>query len=273
MARILVAQGNLDGALNQLDQAERLYDGNFSPNVRPIAARKVRLWVIQGRLGEALGWAREQGLSVDDDLSYLREFDHITLARVLLACYRSERVDTSISGVLRLLERLQKAAEERGGMGSVIEILILQATAYQAQGNLTAALLSLQHALALAEPQGYSRMFIDEGPSMMELLREAVARGIMPDYTGKLLAAFESEKMKSADNPDASFAQPLIEPLSQRELEVLKLLRSDLSGPEIALQLSVSINTFRTHTKNIFIKLGVNDRRAAIRRAEEINII
>ena len=165
-------------------------------------------------------------------------------------------------------------------MGSVIEILILQAMAYHAQGNLPAALLSIEQALALAEPQGYVRIFLDEGPSMKELIREAVARGIMPDYTGKLLAEFESEKMKCADKPDISSAlpeghrdgEPLIEPLSQRELEVLKLLRSDLRGPEIALQLSVSINTFRTHTKNIFIKLGVNDRRAAIRRAEELKL-
>ena len=112
---ILVAQGNLDGALDQLDQAERLYDGNFSPNVRPIATRKVRLWVTQGRLGEALDWVREQKLSVDDDLSYLREFDHITLARVLLACYWSDHAEVSISEVMRLLERLLKAAEEGGG--------------------------------------------------------------------------------------------------------------------------------------------------------------
>ena len=98
MARIREAQGDLDGALDLLDQAERLYDANFSPNVRPIAARKVRVWVAQGRLGEALGWARAQGLSVDDELSYLREFDHITLARVLLARYQSDRADGSISG-------------------------------------------------------------------------------------------------------------------------------------------------------------------------------
>jgi len=280
MARILVAQGTLDGAFNQLDQAEHLYDGNFSPNVRPIATRKVRVWVTQGRLGEAFGWTREQGLSVDDDLSYLREFDHITLARLLLVCYRSDREDVSISGVMRFLERLLKAAKEGGRKGSLIEILVLQALAYHAQGDLPAALLPLQHALALAEPEGYARIFLDEGPSLMELLREAVSRRIMSDYTGRLLAAFESEKMKSADKPDISFAlpeghwdgEPFIEPLSQRELEVLKLLRSDLSGPAIALQLSVSINTFRTHTKNIFIKLGVNDRRAAVRRAEKLNI-
>ena len=281
MARIWEAQGDLDGALDLLDQAERLYDGALSPNVRPIATRKTRVWVAQGRLGEALGWAHEQGLSVENEISYLREFDHITLARVLLARYLSDHSDGSISEVMGLLERLLKAAEERGGMGSVIEILILQAIDFFAQGNLPVALLSMQQALAFAEPQGYVRIFLDEGPSMMELLREASARGIMPGYTGKLLAAFEPGKMKCNDKPDISSTlpvghrdgEPLIEPLSQRELEVLKLLRSDLSGPEIAQQLSISINTFRTHTKNIFIKLGVNDRRAAIRHAEELNII
>jgi LuxR family maltose regulon positive regulatory protein len=281
MARIREAQGDLDGALELLDQAGRLYNANFSPNVRPIATRKVRVWVTQGRLGEALGWAREQGLSVDNELSYLHEFDHITLVRVLLARYQSDCEDGSISEVLGLLERLLKAAEERGGKGSVIEILVLQALAYHAQGDLPAALLPLQHALALAEPESYACMFLEEGSSMMELLREAGSRGIMSDYTGRLLAAFKSEKMKSADKPDISFAlpaghqdgEPLFEPLSQRELEVLKLLRSDLSGPEIAQQLSVSINTFRTHTKNIFIKLGINDRRAAVRRAVELDLI
>lgn len=290
MARILVAQGDLDGAIDQLDQAERLYDGNFSPNVSPIATRKVRVWVTQGRLEESLSWVREQKLSVDDDLSYLREFDHLTLARVLMACYRSEHAEVSISEVMRLLERLQKAAEERGGKRSLMEILVLQAMAYHTQGIHPAALLSLQQAFALAEPQGHVRLFVDEGSSMMELLREAAARGIMPYYTGKLLAAFESDKMKLADKPEISSSlteghrrsprpagkredsEPLIEPLSQRELEVLKLLRSDLSGPEIALQLSVSINTFRTHTKRIFTKLGVNDRRAAIQRAKELDI-
>ncbi len=272
MARIREAEGDLDGALDLLDQAERLYDGALSPNVRPIATRKTRVWVAQGRLGEALGWAREQGLSVEDDLSYLREFEHITLARVLLARYLSDRADGSISEVMGLLERLLKAAEEGGRTGSVIEILVLQAIAYHAQGNHTAALLSLENALALAEPQGYVRIFLDDGPSIMELLSEAVSRGFMSDYTGRLLAAFESERLISADKPGLTFSQPLIEPLSQRELEVLKLLRSDLSGPEIAQKMSVSINTFRTHTKNIFIKLGVNDRRAAIRRAEGLEL-
>jgi len=291
MARIREAQGDLDGALDLLDQAGCLYDGAFSPNVRPIATRKVRVWVAQGRLGEALGWAHEQGLSVENEISYLREFDHITLAWVLLARYLSDHSDGSISEVMGLLERLLKAAEERGGKGSVIEILVLQAIAYHAQGDLPAALLPLQLALALAGPEGYVRIFLDEGSSMLQLLREASARKIMPDYTDKLLAAFEAEKRKSEDKPDLPPAlpegprrsprpagergdcEPLTEPLSKRELEVLRMFKTELSGPEIARELVIALSTVRTHTKSIYSKLNVNNRRAAVKRAAELNLI
>jgi LuxR family maltose regulon positive regulatory protein len=271
MARIREAQGDLDGALDLLDQAGRLYDGNFSPNVRPIATRKARVWLAQGRLGEALGWVREQGLSVENELGYLQEFDHITLARLLLAIYQSDRADRSIQEATGLLERLLKAAEDRRGNGSVIEILVLQALAYAAQGDLPAALKPLQKALTLAEPQGYIRLFVDEGPPMTQLLLEAASCGIMPGYTDKLLAAFSQPVAvpKSVLNHQRS---DMIEPLSERELEVLRLLRTDLNGPEIAGQLIVSLNTLRTHTKNIYNKLGVNDRRAAIRRAGELDL-
>ena len=273
MARIREAQGDLDGALDLLDQAERLYDGNFSPNVRPIASRKTRVWVAQGRLGEALGWAREQGLSVENELCYLHEFDHITLARVLLARYQSDRADGSVSEVMGLLERLLRAAEEGGRKGSVIEILVLQAIAYHAQGDLPAALLPLQHALALAEPEGYVRMFLDEGSSMMQLLREASAREIMPDYTDKLLAAFESEKRKSEDKPDLPPAQPLIEPLSQRELEILQLITQGLSNREISERLFLALDTVKGHNRRIYGKLQVTSRTEAIARARELGLL
>jgi len=273
MARIREAQGDLDGALDLLDQAERLYDGNFSPNVRPIATRKTRVWVAQGRLGEALGWAHAQGLSVENELSYLHEFDHITLARVLLARYQSDRADGSISGVVGLLERLLKAAEEGGRMGSVIEILVLQAIAYHAQGDLPAALLPLQHALALAEPEGYVRMFLDEGSSMMQLLREASAREIMPDYTDKLLAAFEAEKRKSEDKPDLPPAQLLIESLSQRELKILQLIAQGLSNREIGERLFLALDTVKGHNRKIFDKLQVQSRTEAIARARELGLL
>jgi LuxR family maltose regulon positive regulatory protein len=273
MARIREAQGDLDGALDLLDQAERLYDANFSPNVRPIATRKTRVCVAQGRLGEALGWAREQGLSVENELSYLREFDHITLAKVLLARYQSNHADGSISGVVGLLERLLKAAEEGGRIGSVIEILILQAIAYHTKGDLPAALLPLQRALALAEPQGYVRMFLDEGSSMLQLLREASAREIMPDYTDKLLATFEAEKQKSEDKPDLPPAEPLIDPLSQRELKILQLITQGLSNREIGERLFLALDTIKGHNRKIFDKLQVQSRTEAIARARELGLL
>ena len=118
---------------------------------------KARIWVTQGRLAEALEWARERSLSVDDELSYLREFEHITLARVLIARYKNDPVDGSIHEAIGLLERLLQAAEEGGRMGSVIEILVLQALAHAAQGDIPLALVSLERALTLAEPEGYVR--------------------------------------------------------------------------------------------------------------------
>ena len=137
--------------------------GDMFPNVRPVPALKARVWIAQGRLSEALGWAHEQGLSVDDDLSYLREFEHITLARMLLARYRDEHAEASIHEATRLLERLLPAAEAGAG-GHVIEILVLRALAHQMLGDIPTALASLERAMTLAEPEGYVRVFIDEGP-------------------------------------------------------------------------------------------------------------
>jgi LuxR family maltose regulon positive regulatory protein len=166
-----------------------------------------------------------------------------------------------------LLERLLQAAEEGGRKGSVIEILVLQALAHEAQGNYPSALVSLERALTLAEPEGYVRIFVDEGPPMAALLREAAKHGIAPNYVRQLLAAFGKAEGRT------SVTQLLIEPLSEREFEVLRLLGTELNGPEIARELMVSLNTMRTHTKSIYNKLGVNNRRAAIRRAEELDLL
>ncbi len=273
MARIRQAQGDLDGALDLLHEAERMYMSDFSPNVRPISALKTRVWVALGNLGEALGWASEQGLCIDDDLNYLREFEHITLARVLLVRSRSDRTDRSLPEAMGLLERLLKAAEAGGRTGSAIEILVLQALALQMQGKIAASLALLERAMMLAAPAGYVRIFVDEGSCMAELLREAAARRIMPEYTSKLLVAFAGEQPGGAVESLFPTPQSLSEPLSQRELEVLRLFKTDLSGPEIARELVVALSTVRTHTKNIYSKLGVNNRRAAVKRAMELKLI
>jgi LuxR family maltose regulon positive regulatory protein len=277
MARIQESKGDLDGALELLEQAERLYDGNFSPNVRPVVTRKTRVWVAQGRLDEALGWARGQELTVENELSYLHEFDHITLVRVLLACYQCDHSPGSISGAMTMLERLLQAAEEGGRKGSAIEILILQAIAYHAQGNLPAALLPLQHALTLAAPEGYVRIFLDEGESMRQLLCEASKHKIIPDYADKLLAAFEAEKRKSEDKPD--LPEPhrdggtLIDPLSQREIKILQLIAQGLSNREIGERLFLALNTVKGHNRKIFDKLQVQSRTEAIARARELGLL
>lgn len=276
LARIREAEGDLDGALDLLQEAERRYVSDFFPNVRPILAMKTRVWVMQGRVDEALGWAHDQGLSVEDDLTYLREFEHLTLARVLLAQYRTEGAGRSLHEALGLLERLLHAAEAGERTGRAIEILVVQALAHQVEGDIPAALIPLERALMPAEPEGYVRMFVDEGPPMAHLLREAAAGGIVPAYTGMLLAAFEAEQQRRAGASPlrtSPASQPLIEPLSRRELEVLRLLRSELSGPEIARELVVALSTIRTHTKTIYSKLDVTNRRAAVTRAAELDLI
>lgn len=260
-------QGDLVGALDLLNEAERLYVRSPLPDVRPIAALRARIWLTQGRVSEALGWARERRLSTDDVLSYLREFEHTTLARVLISQYRYAPEDGAIRKVISFLDRLLPAAEEGDRIGSVIEIRVLQALAYQAQNDISRALESLGHALTLAQPEGYVHLFVDEGQPMMALLRAAARRGIAPNYASQLLAAFREAR----DSMPA--ALPVIEPLSDRELEVLRLLGTELTGPEIARELIVSLSTLRTHTQNIYTKLGVNNRRAALLRAEELHLL
>jgi ATP-dependent transcriptional regulator len=244
-----------------------VYNGDFFPSVRPVPALTARVWVALGRVGDTLGWARERGLSVDDDLSYLHEFEHITLARVLLARRATEPAEHSLHEATRLLERLLRAAEEGARTGSVIEILVLQALAHQTRGDLPAALGSLERALTLAEPEGYVRVFVDEGAPMASLLRAAAKQRISSSYVRRLLAAVDTTEDRTP------VKQGLIEPLSERELDVLRLLGTDLDGPDIARELIVSLNTVRTHTKHIYAKLGVNNRRAAVRRAEELDLM
>jgi LuxR family maltose regulon positive regulatory protein len=275
-ARLKVAQGDLDAALDLLHKAERLYYRTPIPDVHPITALIARVWVAAGRLAEALNWVHERGLSVDDELSYLREYEHITLARVLIARNKSdvgERSTHSMREAVGLLERLLQAAEEGERIGSVIEILALLALAHQSQGDIPPALLPLERALRLAEPEGYIQIFVDAGPPMAILLEEAKkhANAIAPNYVRQLLTAFG--RPDSLAHRKIPVTHSLIEPLSERELDVLRLLGTELSGPEIARELMVSLNTVRTHTKNIYNKLGVNNRRAAVRRAQEIDLL
>ena len=267
MAGIRAAEGDPAAALGLLDEAERLYVGDFSPQVRPVPALRARVWIAQGRWAEALAWAGDRHLTAEDELSYLREFEHVTLARALVARYVSERDERSIDEATRLLGRLRAAADDGARTGSVIDVLVVQALAAQARGDLAAALAPLRRALVLAEPEGYVRTFVDAGPPMAVLLTAALREGTAPGYARRLLAGFDG----TATGVPAQ--RGLVDPLSARELDVLRLLGSDLGGPDIARELVVSLNTVRTHTKNIYAKLGVSSRRAAVRRGEELDLL
>jgi LuxR family maltose regulon positive regulatory protein len=266
-ARIRQADGDFEAALELLAEADRLYANDFSPDVRPVGALRARVWITQGRVSEALNWARECDLSAADDLRYVREFEHITLARLLLAQGVLERNEKSLGDAIGLLERLLVAAEDGGRTGSVIEILVAQALARRAHDDAPGALGSLERAVKLAEPEGYVRVIADEGPPMVGLLRVATEQPHASDYLRRLLAA---TVMPAALAPAD---QSLVEPLSEREVEVLRLLGGDLDGPDIARELTVSLPTVRTHTSNIYAKLGVTSRRAAVRRAIELGLL
>jgi LuxR family maltose regulon positive regulatory protein len=267
LALIRQSEGDLDDALGLLEAAERLYDGDYSPDVRPVGATRARLLVARDRLAEAGAWARSRGLSLDHELSYVREFEHATLARVLLAQAVRDRARGAMTGILEFLGRLLKAAEQGDRAGAAIDILVVRSLVHQAAGDTTAAIGSLEQALGLAEPEGYVRIFLDEGPPMVTLLERAARGPRASAYASRLLSG------PGPLQPRAAVAQLLIEPLSERELEVLHLLASDLTGPAIAGELVVSLPTVRTHTRNVYTKLGVNNRMAAVRRASELGLL
>jgi LuxR family maltose regulon positive regulatory protein len=181
-------------------------------------------------------------------------------------------IDQIIQDAVSLLNRLELAAENAGRIGTVIEIRILQALAYQAQDNLALALVALEHALKLAEPEGYVRIFVDEGMPIAQLLSKVSARGMMPNYVGKLLAVFGTEE-RMGSRLDISSALPLIEPLSQRELEVLQLIAQGLSNHEISERLFLALSTVKGHNQKIFEKLQVQRRTEAIVRARELGLL
>ena len=259
--------GDFDGALSLLDQAEQVYMQTPLPDLRPLAALKARIWIIQGRLSDAVGWLHTQKLSIDDQLSYLREFDHITFVRLLIAKYSLNRDDTVFDQSMRLIKRLLAASEAGNRTASMIELRILQALAYEVQGATTKARMALEQALTLAEPEGYMRLFLDQGQALAELLRKTAKQVDISEYVSRLQAAFDQLTSRTP----AMHLLP--EPLSKRELEVLRLLATELDGPEIAATLIVSLNTLRTHTRHIYSKLGVNNRRMAVRRAEQLDLL
>ncbi|MDB4914671.1 MAG: regulatory protein LuxR [Gemmatimonadetes bacterium] len=264
MARVAEARGDLKGALDLLVEAETVDVRTPIPRLRPVAALKARIWIAQGKLAAAKGWARDARLSIDDELSYLREFEHITLARLLVA-----RNDDAFP----LLERLLIAAAQGGRKGSLIEILVLEALAHQAKSDVRAAVDPLERALALAESEGYVMIFVDEGDKMRDLLRHVAARGIAAGYTRKLLRVFDGGPTPVADAPAVVSSERLLHDLTTRELEILRLIAAGMRNQEIADQLSISTATVKRHIANAYAKLDVSHRTEALVRAHALKLL
>jgi LuxR family maltose regulon positive regulatory protein len=269
MAGMLRARGDLDGAVRMLEEAEPLYLRGFFPDVRPIPASKARVRIAQGRLAEAWDWAHEHHVTAADPPAHLAEFNQLTLARLLIGQYRADRDQAYIEQAHALLDRVAGGAQAAGRAGSLVEARLVRALARHAVGDTDAAILDLAAALTDGVPAGYARLFLDEGPPMEELLRAAERRPESGEYAARMLRAAERGQTATA----AGAAPSSDEGLSDRELEVLRLLATELTGPEIARHLFVSVNTLRTHTKHIFTKLNVNTRQAAVRRATELGLL
>jgi LuxR family maltose regulon positive regulatory protein len=281
MAQLRAARGDVDAALDLLDRAEARYRHGFYPDVRPIPAMKARVQISGGDLTSAAEWSRDRAVSVDDEPDYLREYEHLTLARLLLVQHRAERQlapeggASRVAAVVGLLERLQAAATDAGRDGSVREIRMLQALAHYAHGDLPQALAVLGRSLVEPpEPESQVRLYLDEGAPMLFLLSQA-ARIASPDHPENDAAVQDRARrlLARAKASGEGLEQSLVDPLSHRELQVLQLLDSERTGPEIARELYVTVNTLRTHTKRIFTKLDVTTRAAAVRRARERGLL
>ena len=267
MAGLRGAQGHDETAVELLDQAESKYLRGFFPDVRPIPATRALIHIGQGLVDEAWDWASEHQVTAVTEPTYLNEFNLLTLARLLVATARSEDRSTEVRGMMPTLVRLLEEAEAGGRVRSVVEILVTRALVLESLHNRVEALDSLARALTAGVPAGMLRPFLDAGEPLQSLLGDVGRRPATRAHVQALRAAGSAAVMlTTTDGPSQGT-------LSDREAEVLRLLATPLSGPEIARQLFVSINTLRTHTKSIFTKLDVNTRAAAVSRAADLGLL
>ena len=263
LARLRAAQGYWEVAFAALDELAVVGE-NHPRLVKPVVeAYRARLWAAQGDVDAARGWMETVGLDAGGEIEAYREDEYLILARVLIAQGEAEKA-------AGLLSRLLEGAEESEKLGKAIEILILQGLALQSRDEREQALTTLGKALELAESENYIRIFVDEGIPMKTLLaRMKVEDEKMKKYVRKLLAAFKDNEFY----PSSTSHQPLIEPLSEREIEVLQFIAEGLSNPEIASRLYLSPNTVKVHSRNIYSKLGVHNRMQAAARARALGIL
>jgi LuxR family maltose regulon positive regulatory protein len=288
LARLQQARGDSNAArsiLNELQNIAR--QRNFVPQVlAQAAAARAQLALMQGDLSAAVQWADMSGLGPNDDLNYPRELEYLVLARVRIAQHRRDMEDSVLRDILRLLDRLLAAAEIGERIDSMIEISILRALAFQAQGMFVQALECLAWVLQLAEPESYARVFIDEGAPIAQLLQQ----GLRAPHWGQAPSSSQSvrqyaewllkgayaegiERHTDAPAPSIHFSVPDSEPLTERELDVLRLLVAGYSNQAIARELVVAVGTVKRHVNNLFGKLRVQSRLQAVARARELDLL
>jgi LuxR family maltose regulon positive regulatory protein len=276
LAWIRQAKGDVAGALEAIGEAERVAPRLAATDLsNPVPAQWAGLLLAQGDTAAAARWAEQRGLRADDDPGYPREREYLVLARVLLAQDRPGQA-------LALLDRLHALAAGQGRAGSVIEIQALRALALAAGGERASAVDTLAEALTLACPQGYVRVFADEGAPMETLLRrlvaaqrdgQAAARNVELGYLTRLLRAFGGKHADAGSGRSGAAVPGLVDPLTTRELEVLALLAAGTPNPGIAGQLVVTLDTVKKHVSHILGKLGAANRTEAVTRARQLGLI
>jgi LuxR family maltose regulon positive regulatory protein len=269
LARVLMARGDAEHSLIKIQEAWRLAQWTAAGAWPPVDAWRARLLLARGDVVSAARWSREYRKS-EDYLSYPRILERITMARILLAQNKADEA-------LDFLGELLEAAETKEQMGHVIEVLVLQALAFEVRGETERALAALERSLALAEPEGYVRTFVDEGAPMAALLTKLLEErrdGTSPWYVDRLLTQILADAAVSeGSSPRRTDGSPLLEPLSERELEVLQLIADGLSNREIAQRLFVSVGTVKAHVNHVYGKLLVRSRTQAVARARELQLI
>ena len=254
LARLKLAQGDVAGAAAMLAEASQsARQQHFVSRFPEVAAAQVLTLLRQGQLAAAAQLAEMHSLPLSQ-------------ARVHLAAGNP-------SAALAVLVRLREQVETRGWADEQLKVLVLEALALQALGEQDQAVLVLGETLALAEPGGCIRTFVDEGAPMAHLLAQVAAQGLMPDYLGKVRAVFEAEEQQYEDQSSPPPTQPLIESLSPREVEVLQLIAQGLPNREISERLFLALDTVKGHTRSLFGKLQVHRRTEAVARARELGLL
>ncbi|NIW45813.1 MAG: LuxR family transcriptional regulator, partial [Gammaproteobacteria bacterium] len=267
LAYLHQALGNHMQARALINEAGNIFNSLSQWAGKLAAAHQIKFDLAFGDIESAENWAQTNDLDIDGDFEFHREIEYLTLARVFIV---QERFEEALS----LTERICQIAEEIGKSQTELEGLILLALVLSAQEKTGRALGYLERAISIGEPEGYIRIFVDEGPPMAQLLYEALSRGIAPEYVQRLLAAFPDAEQEEVGTTKAQVDQSgLIEPLSEREIEVLQLIAMGLTNQVVAARLVLSPHTVKAHTRNIYSKLAVNNRTQAVDRARTLGIL